>query len=408
MDDDFDEAVATVRFQARINAEGPVEVGVIGAGSWQLRVADRSLCYEPAVSGNGFAEELLAPPAQTSRLEVSRSDMVEAEVGVEPPASARMFGLIARMAPRDTDDVIADAVRAAAAADVAVVVVGLTEEQETESVDKTTLRLPGAQDVLLDAVAAAAKKTVVVVNAATPVIMPWLDRVDAVLWAGLPGQEGGHAVAAALLGDIEPAGRLVTTFPAEDGHAPAWSVTPVDGGLEYREGSFIGYRGHFARHAPDSRVLVRPRPGVLHLGVHRRAAPGGRGLAARRGDCHEYRRTRQSRGCAGVLQARRVEPAYEACRLAGGACGAWTVGIGGDPHRRPVVAPMGRCRWRLGQADRRGTLARPWTRRHPGNHRPRPVIDALIFGGHHTGALPRNDGHSSQRNDGHSSIRERL
>jgi beta-glucosidase len=88
------------------------------------------------------------------------------------------------------------------------------------------------------------------VNAATPVLMPWLEEVDAVLWAGLPGQEGGHAVAAALLGDIEPAGRLVSTFPADDGQAPAWSVTPVDRNLEYREGTFIGYRGHVAGKAP--------------------------------------------------------------------------------------------------------------------------------------------------------------
>jgi beta-glucosidase len=87
---------------------------------------------------------------------------------------------------------------------------------------------------------------VVVVNAATPVIMPWLDEVDAVLWAGLPGQEGGHAVAAALLGLIEPAGRLVTTFPVEDAAAPAWSVTPTDGAVVYTEGTFIGYRGHHA------------------------------------------------------------------------------------------------------------------------------------------------------------------
>jgi beta-glucosidase len=131
-----------------------------------------------------------------------------------------------------------------------VVVVGLTEEQETESVDKSTLHLPGAQDALVEAVAGAARRTVVVVNAATPVVMPWLDRVDAVLWAGLPGQEGGHAIAAALLGDIEPAGRLVTTFPAADGKAPAWSVTPVDGRLVYEEGTYIGYRGHFAGRAP--------------------------------------------------------------------------------------------------------------------------------------------------------------
>jgi beta-glucosidase len=165
-------------------------------------------------------------------------------------AGVGLFGLIARPAPRDDAVVIADAARAAAEADVAVLVVGLTEEQETESVDKQTLHLPGAQDELVRAVTAAARKAVVVVNAATPVIMPWVEDVDAVLWAGLPGQEGGHAVAAALMGDIEPAGRLVTTFPVEDGATPAWSVTPMNGEVRYGEGPFIGYRGHFAGRAP--------------------------------------------------------------------------------------------------------------------------------------------------------------
>jgi beta-glucosidase len=255
-DDDFDATVAAIRFRARINATGPVEIGAIGAGTWQLKVGGQSTSYALATTGAGFGEEILAPPAQTSTVDVVDGSLIEATVSLRTPgegghalAGVGLYGLIARMAPRDSSVVIADAAAAAAVADVAVVVVGLTEEQETEAVDKTTLRLPGEQDALVSAVAAAAQRTVVVVNAATPILMPWLDEVDAVLWAGLPGQEGGHAVAAALLGDIEPAGRLVTTFPAGDGQAPAWSVIPVDGAVTYTEGTYIGYRGHFEGHA---------------------------------------------------------------------------------------------------------------------------------------------------------------
>jgi beta-glucosidase len=271
-DDDFAQPVAKVLVRARINATGPIEIGAIGAGIWDLRVGDESFHYELAVSGTSIAEEILAPPAETSEVEITGDAVIEGAIFLRPPsgvsvvdvsgespvegsvepfAGSGLFGLVARPAPGNPDDVIADAVAAAVAADVAVVVVGLTEEQETEAVDKSTLRLPGAQDALVSAVAAAARKTVVVVNAATPVIMPWLDSVDAVLWAGLPGQEGGHAVAAALLGDIEPSGRLVTTFPAGDGQAPAWSVTPVAGEVRYDEGPFIGHRGHYAGRAPE-------------------------------------------------------------------------------------------------------------------------------------------------------------
>ncbi|MCU7728707.1 glycoside hydrolase family 3 C-terminal domain-containing protein [Actinoplanes sp. KI2] len=250
MDDDFAGPVASARLSGRVGAEGPVELGVLGVGEWTVRVDGASpLTFPLQAAGNGFGEEVLTPPLRTDRFTVAPGALFEATVTLTTPMG--LFGLIGHNAPRATVDVIDDAVRAAAAADVAVVVVGLTEEQETESVDKSTLRLPGAQDALVEAVAGAARRTVVVVNAATPVLMPWLSRVDAVLWAGLPGQEGGHAIAAALLGDVEPAGRLVTTFPAADGAAPAWSVTPVDGKLPYAEGTFIGYRGHYAGRAPE-------------------------------------------------------------------------------------------------------------------------------------------------------------
>jgi beta-glucosidase len=258
-DDGLGGKVARIRLQARTQIAGAVEIGGMGAGHWEFHVGSNAFDYDLAVAGTGFGEEILAPPARTTRLELHGGELVQATVTLRSADEAGehkvvavggLFGLIARPAPRDPSDVIAEAARAAASADVAVVVVGLTEEQETESVDKSTLHLPGMQDELVRAVAAASRKTVVVVNAATPVIMPWLDQVDAVLWAGIPGQEGGHAVAAALLGDIEPAGRLVTSFPSENRAAPAWSVTPTNRELHYTEGPFIGYRGYAAARAP--------------------------------------------------------------------------------------------------------------------------------------------------------------
>ncbi len=251
-DDDFPETVATVRIRARLESQGPVEIGTLGPADWELRIDDTVVRHRLTTSGEGIGEELLAPPTAVDTYPAAA--LVEAtatlRLGRGPLAGAGRYGLVARPARRPDAEVIEAAAAAAATADVAVVVVGLTEEQETEAVDKSTLRLPGEQDALVRAVAAAAARTVVVVNAGTPVLMPWLDAVDAVLWVGLPGQEGGHAVAAALLGDIEPAGRLVSTFPAADAATPAWSVTPVDGRLDYAEGTFIGYRGHAAGRAP--------------------------------------------------------------------------------------------------------------------------------------------------------------
>ncbi|WP_406384696.1 glycoside hydrolase family 3 C-terminal domain-containing protein [Streptomyces sp. NBC_00117] len=69
--------------------------------------------------------------------------------------------------------------------------------------------------------------------------------------ASPPGQEGGHAIAAVLTGEAEPTGRLVTTYPEADGATPAWNVTPGDDfGLDYTDGTAIGYRGYHAGHAP--------------------------------------------------------------------------------------------------------------------------------------------------------------
>jgi beta-glucosidase len=256
-DDDFPSPVTRVRMSARVEHTGRVQLGVLGLGSWTLTAGDFSEAFALRPVTGDHGEGVLTPPMHTVELELDGPTVLEAEVSAAPSTDAgpedglfTMVGVIARPAPRPEAEVIDEAVAAARASDVAVVVVGLTEEQETEARDKHTLALPGEQDALVEAVAAAAPRTVVVVNAATPVLMPWAERVDAVLVVGLPGQEGGTAVAAALLGTLEPAGRLVTTWPVSDGATPAWSVTPVDGVLGYDEGPFIGYRGHAAERAP--------------------------------------------------------------------------------------------------------------------------------------------------------------
>jgi beta-glucosidase len=234
----------------------------------------QELSAELRLEGQDPGEAMLRPPAFAETVELPAAATVTAAVALAPVdwrelllgdpglglaeeshllqmTTAGRLGLVAGPAPRPDEDLLAAAEAAAAEAGTAVVVVGLTEEDETEAADKTTLALPGRQDELVHRVAAAAERTVVVVNAATPVLMPWRDQVDAVLVAGLPGQEGGHAVAAALTGALEPTGRLVTSWPAADGAAPAWDVVPgEDLRLSYDDGTFIGHRGYHAGHAP--------------------------------------------------------------------------------------------------------------------------------------------------------------
>ncbi|GAA3371077.1 glycoside hydrolase family 3 C-terminal domain-containing protein [Streptomyces sannanensis] len=158
------------------------------------------------------------------------------------PVEAVVFALVHLGPQRDPDELIAEAVEAARAADTAVVVVATTERVESEGFDRVDLRLPGHQDDLVRAVAAANPNTVVVVNSGSPVELPWRDRVAAVLLSWFPGQEGGAALADVLLGAEEPGGRLPTTWPASLADAPVSEVTPTAGELHYTEGVFIGYR----------------------------------------------------------------------------------------------------------------------------------------------------------------------
>jgi beta-glucosidase len=136
----------------------------------------------------------------------------------------------------------------AAAADVAVVFV---RDYSTEGADRTTLALPDGQDKLVRSVAAANPHTVVVLETGAPVLMPWLNRVSAVLEAWYPGARGGHAIARLLFGDVNPSGKLTQTWPVSTTQVPA--STPrefpgVNGNEHYSEGVDVGYRWYYDHH----------------------------------------------------------------------------------------------------------------------------------------------------------------
>ncbi|WP_270887045.1 beta-glucosidase family protein [Pedococcus sp. 5OH_020] len=264
-DDTLPRPTEQVVLAARLVEGGPVRLGVLGTGRWSIVVDGKKVgAPDLAAEGQDPGESMLKPPAWTVDVDAEAGSLVEATVSIvrrepQPGPDGKLStlshviasgmgvkGLTVAPVPAVAADVIANAVRAAKDADVAVVVVGLTEEQETEATDKSTLALPGEQDALVGAVAEAANRTVVVVNSATPVLMPWAQDVEAILVVGLPGQEGGHAVADALLGVREPAGRLVTSWPAADGAAPAWDVVPDGLALEYTDDTYVGYRGFHA------------------------------------------------------------------------------------------------------------------------------------------------------------------
>jgi beta-glucosidase len=140
-------------------------------------------------------------------------------------------------------DAFERAVQLAREAEVAIVFAGLSEEWESEGFDRPDMDLVGEQDRLIAEVAAVNPRTVVVLQTGSPVAMPWLARVSAVVQAWYPGQECGHAIADVLFGDVNPSGRLAQTFPVRLEDNPASLNYPGESGqVRYGEGIFVGYR----------------------------------------------------------------------------------------------------------------------------------------------------------------------
>ena len=229
-------------------ATGEILLGFAGVGTGRVFV-NGELAHEDTVAteGTDLGAAFLSPPSSSVAVQVVKGEPIEVKFEWDIVQGGPLSGALAvtkGIEPdlSDPDGLIAEAVEAARAADVAVVVVGTNSRVESEGYDRTSLALPGRQDDLVRAVAAVNPRTVVVVNSGSPVLMPWRDDVAAVLLSWFGGQEYGDAVADILLGLAEPGGRLPTSWPATLEDVPVLDVTPVDGVVRYTEGIHIGYR----------------------------------------------------------------------------------------------------------------------------------------------------------------------
>lgn len=234
-------------FTPRVSGEH--SFGTRGLGAFTLSVGGEVVFDGAEVMGpeSDPFEAFFGSPVERAKAPLTAGESVEVSLlhpldkEYKAPLPGVVFSFVHLEPRRDPDELIAEAVEAARGADTAVVVVATTERVESEGFDRKDLRLPGRQDDLVRAVAAANPRTVVVVNSGSPVELPWREDVAAVLLGWFPGQEGGAALADVLLGAQEPGGRLPTTWGAL-ADAPVTQITPADGQLDYTEGVFIGYR----------------------------------------------------------------------------------------------------------------------------------------------------------------------
>ncbi len=235
------------RFSARLTANftptatGRYTFGLEGSGTYRLFIDDVRLIDEWA--DRPASTTPWTQPEATAEIDLiaGRTYRFKVEYALENTNPWRRLRL--GCLPPISPTLLQAAIDLAARSDVAIVFAGTTHEWESEGYDRPDMNLPCAQNELIEKVAAVNASTIVVLNTGSPVAMPWLSKVAAVIEGWFAGQEAGNAVADVLFGDVNPSGKLTQTFPARLQDNPAYINYPGENGeVVYGEGLFVGYR----------------------------------------------------------------------------------------------------------------------------------------------------------------------
>ena len=222
------------------SAGGVHTFSLISFGQSRLYLDDKLLVdnWDQVAPGMERIAQVKLTPGQTIAVKVVYSSQGEGHwrtlrINHMPPSSA---------------DPMADALALAKRSDLVIMLAGLTNEWESEGYDRVDMELPGGQNELIEKIAAVNPNTIVVLNAGSPVAMPWADKVAAIIEQWYNSQECGNALADILFGEVSPSGKLPATFPVRYQDNPAFINYPGENGeVLYGEGLFVGYRYYDAK-----------------------------------------------------------------------------------------------------------------------------------------------------------------
>ena len=195
-----------------------------------------------AVIGD-FAETPRYQGAGSSMVNPTKLDSLKdalAAAGLTVTGYAKGFS---RTDPKPDQTLIDEAVNAAKGAEAVLLCVGLDEIAESEGMDRLSMELSKGQQALIDAVSAVNRNVILVLSGGAPFVMPEKEKYRAAIHGYLGGQAGAGAMADALLGKVNPSGKLNESWPVQLEDNPSYPYFPSkERTAEYREGLYIGYR----------------------------------------------------------------------------------------------------------------------------------------------------------------------
>jgi beta-glucosidase len=232
-----------VRFSCNYSPDvsGEHDFEIFGIGLGKLKIDGKVLIdnWNETTQGEAFFSFATAPKRNSIYLDKNETYKFEVEYFFEGRFPAIHFGCM----PPEKENLLEEAIKTSREADAVILIVGTNSDWETEGNDRSELALPADQDKLIESVIKENANTVVVINSGSPVSMPWINDSNAILQSWFGGQEYGNALADLIFGEINPSGKLPTTFPVQIEDTPAFDYYPgKNSQMNYEEKLLIGHR----------------------------------------------------------------------------------------------------------------------------------------------------------------------